>query len=435
MQKFKKMEINYNNIIETFKNKAKKQYKIYEDYLNKSEDLLNYSIDYSSQSTELISKLLENALLKNEFDIKEHFESVNDVEVVENVNNILEKFKKSGFLKKKFLFSDIKNNFKTKLHINIPELQSVYNKFLEEDRVRFSNSRIEQGQGGGVNSSLASEILEVETKFQIYYKNLLDAITQFTMLLVKNFYESFNQDCLNDLSGALKTLIRTIKTYLYKLKDKIINRSKDTDLSEMNISIGNINITNFNDEVTQLNQKLDLLEKVEYDKLLDLKEKNSKLRMIQNHVESLKIENEELTKTATENSYFFLEQKEIILSYERSIKDKENLINVKRLEIKALQNEAEEKNSKLEILLLEVIDKENEINQILLMNEETSKQILELDKKIFSVSEHLEKVKNAEEEKNLNKEKKKNDLKKLNEVIGKIEKEILAIEKKKMMFL
>lgn len=418
------METSYNEILMNFKNKAKKQYKIYEDYLNKSEDLLNYSIDYSSKSIELISSLLENALLKNEYDIKEHFDSVKNIEETENVNTILDRFKKSEFLKKKFLFSDIKKNFKTKLHINIFELQSIYNKFLEEDRAKFSNSRIEHG---GVNSSLASEILDGETKFQIYYKNLQDAVTQFTILLVKNFYESFNQDCLNDLSGALKTLLRTIKTYLYKLKDKIANKSIETDVSDLNLSLGNI--TNFNEEITELNKKLDLLEKLEYDKLLDLKEKNSKLRMIQNHVESLKIENEELSKTATESNYFFLEQKEIILSYERSIKDKKILINVKKLEINALKDDAEEKNNKLENLLIEIIDKENEINQVLLINGESNKQILELNKKIFKTSEHLVKVKKVQNEKNSNKEKKKNDLKKLNEIVKKMEDDILKIKK------
>ena len=423
------MDEHYNGILDMFKTKAKKQYKIYEDYLNKAEELLNYSLNYSSKVSELINLLMENAFLRNKFEIKEYFDSLENFEETENIEMILDRFTKSDFLKKKNLFPEIKQKIGTNLKINFSDLQTIYEKFLEEERVevKFSNSRIEQGPG----SSMPSEIMENDTKFQILYRNLIDSISQFTVLLVKNFYESFNKDSLMEISTVLKTLIRTIKSYLFRVKEQLINTSIDTDIGDFSLQ----NITNYNQEVVVLNKKLDLLEKIEYDKVLDLKEKNSKLRLIKNHLDSLKLENENLSKLTNDNNFYFSEQNEIILSYERSIKDKQLFIQTKKLEIKALKDEAEDKNSQLEILLLEIIEKQNEIHQFEILNHDSTRQIRELGVKLDITKADLLEVKKKEGKKKLKLEEKNLELNRLTEIIAKVEEEILNIQKTKEMDL
>ena len=65
---------------------------------------MNFSLNYTSKTSELILLLMENAFLHNKFEIKNHFDSLIDFEEEENVNNILDRFNKSDFLRKKDVF-------------------------------------------------------------------------------------------------------------------------------------------------------------------------------------------------------------------------------------------------------------------------------------------------------------------------------------------
>jgi hypothetical protein len=370
-------------------------------------------------TNEAISSILEHTFLKDKFDIKNHFELNLDPTSLDNTEDILDRFEKSEFLRKKNIFQDIKSKMKNNFNVDFNKIQNLYDRLIDDERIKFSNSRIEQGPG----SSFPSEIMEDQAKFQILYKNLIDTITQFSNLLLKNFYESFNKESLVDLTSALKTLLRTIKSYLVRVKDDILNKSLSFEKSDYaDFTLQNIN--NYNEEVTEMNKKLDLLEKIEYDKVLELKEKNAKLQMIKNHLESLKKENEILTKETNESNFYFSEQNEIILSYERSIKKKQIYVENKKIEIEDLRIRADEKNNELENLLIEIIEKENEINQFEVLIFESNKSLLDLEKKLNTVRANSEKIKILEDRKKNAIELKKKDCERLTEIITKLEEEI-----------
>ena len=90
---------------------------------------------------------------------------------------------------------------------------------------------------------------------------------------------------------------------------------------------------NFNEEVEGITKQLDEIEKIEYEKLMALKDKNNKLNIIQNHKKQLEKQNDELILTITSNEFDLLVSNEIILAYEKSINEKEKVIHEKNREI------------------------------------------------------------------------------------------------------
>ncbi len=138
------MKTYYEEVINNFTKRAKKQYKKYESYLDNSEDLLNFCLENTKKALDLVPMLLENALLRNPFDVKKHVEESTSIEEKENVNSIVKKFSKSEFLLKKNLFVDVKTKMKINLGWEVEDIQTKYDRFLQEYPVKLKCSYIDQ---------------------------------------------------------------------------------------------------------------------------------------------------------------------------------------------------------------------------------------------------------------------------------------------------
>ena len=67
-------------------------------------------------------------------------------------------------------------------------------------------------------------------------------------MLIQNDLNSFNKNNLNNLSKILNVLLRTIGGYLFKTKEKILNRTAETDVSEFSIA----EISVINDDMIEI---------------------------------------------------------------------------------------------------------------------------------------------------------------------------------------
>ena len=60
-----------------------------------------------------------------------------------------------------------------------------------------------------------------------------------------------------------------------------------------------------------------------------MREKNDKLNILEQHIQNLTRENEEISKKITQSDFNLIEQDSIIISYEKNLKEKEDLLKRK----------------------------------------------------------------------------------------------------------
>lgn len=331
---------NHESMLVKFTTKAKDMYKKYEAYLDNSEDLLNHAILYFQKTSDLAHRVMDNALLGNSFDIKEHFLFENKDELDANIRTILNKFGKSGFLTKKKLFLDVGQKMNLRNYLKIEELQTKYDKFLDKEleeglpslrklRTLPSNeqSSISYKEPKSMSMNTEEQLLK-EEYFEQCYMQLIKDIRVFKGLLKDGFYNFFNKKNLVIMTGQVKELIGSVFDYFNKYRDHFV------DFEEKEFKVDTeINMNNFNEEVEGITKQLDEIEKIEYEKLMALKDKNNKLNIIQNHKKQLEKQNDELILTITSNEFDLLVSNEIILAYEKSINEKEKVIHEKNREI------------------------------------------------------------------------------------------------------
>jgi hypothetical protein len=351
-------------MIEAFTKKAKDTYKKYEAYLDNTEDLLNHAILYFQKTADLAHRVMDNALLGNSFDIKEHFVFENKDELDTNIRNILGKFAKSGFLSKKKLFLEVGQKMNLRNNLKIEELQTKYDKFLDKEleeglpslrkmRTLPSNeqSSISYREPKSMSMNTDEQILK-EEYFEQCYMQLIKDVRVFKGLLKDGFYNFFNKKNLVILTGQVKELIAGIFDYFNKYRDHFV----EFEEKEFRVDT-EINMNNFNEEVEGIANKLDEIEKIEYEKLMALKDKNNKLNIIQSHKKQLEKQNDELELTITSNEFDLLVSNEIILAYEKSINEKEDVIREKNREIDESMARNDILNKEVSTLTEELISK------------------------------------------------------------------------------
>ena len=194
------------------------------------------------------------------------------------------------------------------------------------------------------------EQLLKEEYFEQCYMQLIKDIRVFKGLLKDGFYNFFNKKNLVILTGQVKELIRSVFDYFGKYRDHFV----DFEEKEFKIDT-DINMNNFNEEVDGITRNLDEIEKIEYEKLMALKDKNKKLNIIQSHKAQLEKQNDELTLTITSNEFDLLVSNEIILAYEKSISEKEEIIREKNRAIDETMYRNEILNTEVSTLTEELI--------------------------------------------------------------------------------
>lgn len=386
----KEIENYYKSILDNFTNRAKKQYKKYEAYLNKSEDLLNFTLKNESMYKDLIFELLENAILGNNFCVKNFFEKFRDLENEENVKDILNNFEKSKFFKSKILFKNVKDKVSVKNNIDFGVLQKKYDKLknLENKKMNFSFLK---RNSGNIFVPVFEKFINSLDDFNNGFKNenFFLENTQFILLINK----------VKDLNNNLEKYFLLFKSKIEKTNLKI----EKSEITENNLSL-------FNSEILEINKKFDLVENLEYNKLIELRKKNNELLIIQNHVKNLKEENKELCEKLILGEFNVIEYNKIILSYEKNIKKKKEILENKKKKIIDLKNFGEQLNIEIEELVEKIFESEKNFEVEKILNEDLEAQISILKKKIDLDKKKIEviKKKNSEKTNFLESEKKNN---------------------------
>lgn len=324
-------DTHYKSVLENFTKQAKEQYKKYENYLDNAEDLLNYVLQNYECVVEMAHGAMDSVLLGNKVELGAYFDYENKAAVDTNVKAVIDRFSRSQFLAKKKLFVDIKKRLSLKSSARIQELQDKCEKMMEEStKVKQPKSII-----FAIDDNMKDEAFE-----NTYYK-LIEHIDKFREMLNDSLYPTFSAAALNELLTCVNGLSEDLLKYLNKFKTSM--GGSDTP------------VETFNADIDSIKRTLDNLEKLEYGKLIELREKNNKLQIIQNHIKNLSKENEDLVAKITSNEFNLLVNNEIILAYEKSIREKEQALNRKLKELEEAKTNGDQLNQRIAKITLELI--------------------------------------------------------------------------------
>lgn len=338
-------ESHYNDVLLKFTKQAKDQYLKYEAYLDNSEDLLNYTLTFFHKAIELVDKVIEGATVGSKIDFRSHFKLEGGVEIETNLKRILEKFTRSQFLTKKKLFLDIKKRMDLKSNLKLHEYKKKFDRFLDTEIER---NLTDPGKKSFMMSSDIYERKRAKTKVESgkdVYKKLMKEMVSFGDILEKKNNDWFGKNKIEDLKGNIRNLITGIRKHLLKKKESMKKEIKDSlttkeEKNDYGLDSDDIDVEGL---MIIFNEK----EKIEYNKLTRLREKNAKLTIIQNHIKNLSKENTKLNDNINNNEFNLIVNNEIIMAYEKSIIDKEEKINEKVEEIASLDSNLRSMNEKI----------------------------------------------------------------------------------------
>jgi hypothetical protein len=110
------------------------------------------------------------------------------------------------------------------------------------------------------------------------------------MNLQSNLTFSMDTDAFRDLTAKLKEVTEAVFDYCCKFTDAMkppkttLNKNQLPRINSSRANTQNKAIGGINDEITELKRMVVYVEKLEYSRLLELREENGKLQIIQNHI-------------------------------------------------------------------------------------------------------------------------------------------------------
>lgn len=325
------LETHYRGVLDNFTKQAKEQYKKYENYLDNAEDLLSYALQYIECSGSMMHGALDSMIMGNKVELNGYFEYENKAATENNIRTVIDRFSRSQFLNKKKLFVDVKKKMGIKSSFRLQELEEKCEKLMEEAPKQKPLKSI----------SLVTDDNLKEELFETSYYKLIEHINKFREMLADGLYPNFSAAALSELLTCVTGLSDDLYKYLNRFKKSM--GGDDTP------------VETFNADIDSIKRTLDNLEKLEYNKLIELREKNNKLQIIQNHIKNLSKENEELVSKITNNEFNLLVNNEIILAYEKSIREKEQELKKKAADLENSKTSGDELNQRVAKLTLELI--------------------------------------------------------------------------------
>ncbi len=302
------------------------------------------------------------------------------VETETKIKKIIEKFSKSDFLKKKKLFLDLPKKISFKEKFNIKEVQQKYDKFLAQVKQTQTSTHRSMSQSTRQNflsdvfsllADAGGNAMHVEAPSPIRslnVKELEGCVYQHLVGLVHGLISTktlldnhpnyvIEPDILKELMLKVSDLMDTFKAHFVKLKNNLSLDEESTPKSESDAFLIETEFANLNSEISRLHSKIADIEKLEYLKLLELREENNKLLIVRNHINGLTAENQKIQERIHKNEFSLIELDSIILAYEKNIRDKEEINHAKERQLAEARQYSQELNQRISTLLAQILGK------------------------------------------------------------------------------
>ncbi len=296
----------FENQIDLFTKQAKDQYKKYEDHLDGAYLLLRHMSEFGTGLVESMENLLDNAILSKPMDFMLLQNGPPEVQSEEGVSikirdseteivlrKTIDKFANSEFLKRKKLFTDVKQLFGFRDNFPFKNIQTKYDKLIEVTGRTLEKTllSVENLPNPPFESKMDFESMDTKDEnINVLVYSTCKQLDQLQASLQINFTFSMDVDTFRDLTAKLKEVIEVVSDYCGKFKDAM--KPTKTTISKNHLHTINNNLANLptlitpdiNEEVLELKRMVVEIEKLEYGRLLELREENGKLQIIQNHI-------------------------------------------------------------------------------------------------------------------------------------------------------
>jgi hypothetical protein len=339
---------------------------------------MTYTSQIANQAFEVIDAIFSNAILAVEYDFAASFKLEQSVETETKIKKIIKKFSKSDFLKKKKLFLDLPKKISFKEKFNIKEVQQKYDKFLAQVKQTQISTQRSFGQstrqnflndvfsliadGGGnvmqVEAPSPSRSLNVKELEGCVYQHLVGLVHG--LISTKNLLDNhpnyvIEPEILKELMLRVSDLMDTFKAHFVKLKNNIGLDEEPVHKTDPDAFLIETEFANLNSEISRLHSKIADIEQLEYSRLLELREENNKLLIVRNHINGLTAENQKIQERIRKNEFSLIELDSIILSYEKNIKEKEEINHAKERQLAEARQYSQDLNQRISILLAQIL--------------------------------------------------------------------------------
>jgi hypothetical protein len=257
------------------------------------------------------------------------------------------------------MFINIKKRMNLRVILKIDELEGKYGKFLNEEIEKdlthpnkyigipsYERNDLSITKERSFNISLNGQKSKEEPKGSC--KRVLGEIKAGTDKMKEND-KWFNKESLAEVIKSVGDFVSTLQTCLLNFKNVLRRKSDTTSEEEI------FDVSVFNKEIEKIKRELGEIEKLEYQKLENLRGQNNKLSIIQNHIKNLSVENEKLVSQINNNEFNLLVNNEIILAYENSLKKKEDTLDEQKRELKSVKEKSDELNQRVSDIMNNLI--------------------------------------------------------------------------------
>jgi hypothetical protein len=293
---FQAAEKNYQESMESTIAKARDTYRKYDAYLENAEDAVLFAWTFALGTLDLIDHIFESLIRESETDLTAFFRKDINEEADNKRKNSIEKLAKSEFLKKKRLFLEIERLLSIKEELDFRDKQAKFDRLatliaqgtqprsainiirpLPAQEPASMNSGSHQADlkelpnknGNKANDSFVQSNLTMLTQNIIAAKQMID----------NHPNANVEQDVLRELIARTNEFITSIQNYFFNLKTtgSFID---DSDSGKDGTETPLFSMENLERALARIGA----LEKVEIERLMDLRNKNERLRGVQAHI-------------------------------------------------------------------------------------------------------------------------------------------------------
>ena len=290
----------YEGQLKGFAQQAKDQYRKYEEYLEGAEDVALYAAVHARRALGLLEASLDGALLGSPFalaDFRDPEESrEGGPELEARARAVLGRFAGSDFLKRKKLFLNLKQRLDFRERPRAKEMQYKYDRLLEivtRDQAGAPGKKPERNRNitetllvfteDAQNRSVSNQESQEARDENISHLLLRTGcgLGQLRDAFRANAAFSADADSLKDLFGHLNELVDAVSGYCFSFKDGLARAVHFSDKAR-----APAHPSIFNEQLEGLKRHILEVERLEYARLHDLRDKNDKLSIIQDHIKT-----------------------------------------------------------------------------------------------------------------------------------------------------
>lgn len=298
MEFYQSAEKKFSETLDSTINKAKETYRKYDAYLESAEEAINFSWTFALATLDLIDHIFENLIREADTDLTAFFKQGFNEETDAKRKAAIDKLVKSEFLKKKKLFLDLARLPALRDELDLKEKQVKFDKLASlvahgtqpripitvikpgpnqeppslnsESNLPDNKEGPSKNNGGKINESFIHSNLTILTQNIINSKNMIE----------NNPNVQVDPELLRELIQRTNEFISSIQNYFFNLKASFI----EEDLNPPDANDPSMyDMENLEKTLTRLTA----LEKVELEKLVEIKQKSDRLRGVHQHVRRL----------------------------------------------------------------------------------------------------------------------------------------------------